>query len=381
MINYNLIMKKISFLALHLSVGGIERAICSLANSLCDEYEVEILATYKMTDQPAFFLDERVKYRYLTDVKPNGKEWKDALKHFKLITLIKESFRSIRILKLRSETMAKAVRESDSDIIISSRYLFNKILAENAKKGALKIGWEHNHYNISEKYEKNVVDSIRNLDAFVCCSKDIRDHYADKTAKCVFIPNSIDYYPEESSTLESNDLISVGRFSEEKGYPDMIRVFNRIHELKPELKLNLVGDGAQMNEIKGLISDTYKLDDSVVLHGFQNKDYINNQLNKSSLYLMTSHTESFGIALLEAMAFGIPCIAFDSAEGARELIQNDYNGYLIKDRNVNEYAEKVVEIMSNELLRREFGRNAREFSLNYSADNIRKMWVDLLEGR
>ena len=81
-------MKKISFLSLHLGYGGIEKAICSLANSLCDEYEVEILATYKTVEQPAFFLDDRIKVRYLTDVKPNGREWKDALKHFKVFSLV-----------------------------------------------------------------------------------------------------------------------------------------------------------------------------------------------------------------------------------------------------------------------------------------------------
>ena len=48
---------------------------------------------------------------------------------------------------------------------------------------------------------------------------------------------------------------------------------------------------------------------------------------------MTSHTESFGIVLLQAMSHGVPCIAFDSAEGARELINSGMNGYLIKRRN------------------------------------------------
>ena len=373
-------MKKISFLALHLSVGGIEKAICSLANSLCTDYEVEILATYKMTDKPAFFLDERVKYRYLTDVKPNGREWKDSLKHFKLITLIKESFKSIRILKLRSETMAKAVRESDSDIIISSRYLFNRILAENARESVYKIGWEHNHYSISEKHEKNVIDSIRSLDAFVCCSKDIRDHYENYTRNCLYIPNSIDYYPEERNKLDSLNLISVGRFSKEKGYVDLIRVFNEIVKKQPQLRLHLIGDGEEMPAVKDCI-ETNGLSDSVTLHGFQNKDYINQQFSNASLYLMTSLTEAFPIVLLEAMAFGLPCIAFDSAQGANEIIQDGYNGYLVKNRDVNEYAEKVLEVMHNDDLRNELGKNARETSLQFSEERVKQMWIDLLEGR
>ncbi|MBR3352294.1 MAG: hypothetical protein IKG35_09300, partial [Erysipelotrichaceae bacterium] len=95
------------------------------------------MVTYKTVEKPAFYLDERVKVRYLTNVTPNGREWKDALKHFKVFSLVKESFKSVNVLRLRCQTMAKAVRESDSDVIISSRYLFNDILAKNAREGVL----------------------------------------------------------------------------------------------------------------------------------------------------------------------------------------------------------------------------------------------------
>ncbi len=374
-------MKKISFLSLHLGYGGIEKAICSLANSLCDEYEVEILATYKTVEQPAFFLDDRIKVRYLTDVKPNGREWKDALKHFKVFSLVRESFKSVNVLRLRSQTMAKAVRESDSDVIISSRYLFNDILAKNAREGVFKVGWEHNHYSISQKHEKHVRESIKNLDAFVCCSKDITEHYKPYTSNCLFIPNSIDYYPDQPNELDTLNLISVGRFSKEKGYTDMIDVFDIIHQEYSGLKLDLIGDGDEMDEVRRFVHNVYELDDYVTLHGFQNKDYINEQLSKASLYLMTSHTEAFPIVLIEAMAFGLPCIAFDSAQGAREIIQDGYNGYLIKKRNFEDYAFKVLEVMQNEELRKELGKNARKTSLQYSEENEKKAWISLLEGR
>ena len=60
-------MKKISILSLHLGYGGIEKAITTLANSLCDKYQVEIASTYELYDKPAFDIDSRVKVVYLKE--------------------------------------------------------------------------------------------------------------------------------------------------------------------------------------------------------------------------------------------------------------------------------------------------------------------------
>ena len=83
-----------------------------------------------------------------------------------------------------------------------------------------------------------------------------------------------------------------------------------------------------MPELKSFILDN-NLDDCVTLHGFKGKEDLNKLLSDASIYLMCSYTESFGIVLLEAMSFGIPCLAFDSAEGAREVIEDGKNGFLI----------------------------------------------------
>src|SRR5699024_9033507 len=104
---------------------------------------------------------------------------------------------------------------------------------------------------------------------------------------------------------------------------------------------------------------SHNLEDNVVLHGFQNKEYIDKILRKSSIYLMTSYTESFGIVLIEAMSHGIPCIAFSSAEGARELIDSGRNGYLIKNRNNRAYIKKVEDLMDDINTRKEIGKEGR----------------------
>ena len=84
-------MKKISILSLHLGYGGIEKSIVSLANVLCEKYEVEIATCYKLYDKCVFDLDKRVKVLYLNDksIVPNHESLRKALKSKNIISLIK----------------------------------------------------------------------------------------------------------------------------------------------------------------------------------------------------------------------------------------------------------------------------------------------------
>ena len=99
-------MKKVTILALHLGYGGIEKCISTLANTLIDDYKVEIISTYKLYEEPIFEIDKRVDIKYLIEnLKPNKHEIKNFLKEFKIISLSKEITKSIKILKLKRKKM------------------------------------------------------------------------------------------------------------------------------------------------------------------------------------------------------------------------------------------------------------------------------------
>lgn len=376
-------LKKVTILALHLGYGGIEKSIVALANLLVDEYEVEIISSYQLFDKPAFDIDPRVEVRYLiTKFKPNREAWKTSLKHLRPISFIKESFNSVMTLALRRSTMIRAIEESHSDIIISTRDLFNTWLGNYGKKSCYKIGWEHNHYHGDMNYADKVTKSVQKLDALVLVSDSLRKFYKKQLkgtkCKCFYVPNILDNVPEHLSKLNEKRLISVGRLSREKAYEDLLDVFQLIHKKEPSWRLDIIGDGAQKN----LLGDRIFAEgwtDCVKLHGFQDKTYINNLLSKSSIYLMSSITESFGIVLIEAMSHGLPCVAFDSAEGATELIEDGKNGFLISYRNKEEYAKKVIELIQNKKERTQLGKNGRETSLCFTSDKVKRDWMKVLK--
>ena len=376
-------MKKISILALHLGYGGIEKSIVALSNLLCDRYNVEIVSSYKLYDRPVFDLDKRVSVRYLMgDLKPNRQEFMKALKSKKIITTFSEGIKSLKILRLRKKTMIEFIKQSDSDVIISTRDIFNTWLGDYANENVLKIGWEHNHYHDDFRYARSVIRSAYYLDYFVLVSLSLKKFYAKELAnsncKCFYIPNIIEKIPKQTASLSEKRLVSVGRLSPEKGYMDLLKIYSLLAVKHPDWHLDIIGDGSEKENLENFISE-HNLDDKVTLHGFQNKDYIDKILHKSSVYIMTSYTESFGIVLLEAMSHGLPCIAFDSAEGARELINSGMNGYLIKNRSYPAMIKKIEDLMKSYETRKRIGMAGRKSIRKYTSEVVSEQWYNLIE--
>ena len=117
------------------------------------------------------------------------------------------------------------------------------------------------------------------------------------------------------------------------------------------------------------------LEKQIYFYEFKTQDFIKKYMQKSSLYVMTSFEESFGLVLIEAMSYGVPCIAFDSAQGAKYII-NHKNGYFIKNRNIEEMAntiKKYLKLNCKDKLM--YGTNARNTSNEYVFNNIQSKWL------
>lgn len=375
-------MKKITILALHLGYGGIERAIAMLANSLINDYEITIVSTYKLYDTPPFELDKRIKIEYLiTDMIPNRQEFIDAIKHFRIIETIKQGIKSCQILKQKKNKMINYIKNCSSDIIISTRDIHNLWLGKYGKKESLKIGWEHNHHNNNKKYIKKVATSVQKLDYLVLVSKELTKFYTEKLketkCECIYIPNTIDYIPDKKSPLKNKNIVTVGRLSKEKGYIDLIDVYSLVYRNFPDWTLNIIGDGPEKKAIEDKIKK-YGLEKNIILHGYQKRDYINEVLRKSSIYVMSSYTESFGIVLLEAYAFGIPAVSFTSAQGACEIISDNWDGYLVKNRDKEQMAKRICELISNYNRRFVMGKNAAKKAEEYAVEKVKDKWIEMM---
>lgn len=375
-------MKKITIIALHLGFGGIENAIASFSNMACNDYEINIISTYKLYEKSAFKINSKIKIDYLMNYKPNKKEFIYAFKHLKLKEMIREVSKSIKILKLKKSLMIDAIKKCDSDIIISTRPFHNNLLGKYGKKSALKIAWEHSHHNGNRKYIKKVVNSCKNMDYLILVSKELTKFYSniihnDKT-KCKYISLPLDNFPNKLSSLDKKEIISIGRLSKEKGFVDLIDVFKLVNDVHPDWHINIIGDGLEKDKIVKRIKK-YNLSKFVILHGFKDKKDLNKILLNSSICVMTSLTESFGLVLIEAMSYGIPCISFDSARGSLEIIDNKKNGFIIKDRNKKEMADQIINLIENPTKRLEMGLSGHNKSLTFSEKTVMGEWKKILK--
>ena len=376
------IMKKITFLMLHLNYGGIEKQVTTLANELSKEYKIEIISLYNILSGKSFYeLDERINVKYIFNSGPNRSEIKNALKKFKLINLVSELRKAFKMLYTKYFGLKKIINKLNTDILISSRIEFSKQIKRD---DIITISQEHSFID-EKKYIKKVKRSFKHIKYLVVMTKGAKQRYDEWLKKekikpeVVVIPNMIkENKTEKNSTLDNNQIISVGRLEEVKDFYTLILVFSVIVKKYPNYVLKIIGEGSMREKLEEQIKNC-NLGKKVILTGKLNENEINNEFLKSDIFVLTSKSESFSLVLCEAMNYGVPCVAFDVDVGPREIIQNGKNGFLIEDRNIDLMIKKIDGLLSNNDIRKKMGIDAKKKASQYYPDKILDKWVDILK--
>lgn len=365
--------KKVTILSLHMQIGGIEKAICSMANMLIDSYDVEIINIYDLVDTIPFPLDKRVEVKYLsTNLRPNKKEIKQAIKTKNITQCIKEGYKAMYVLHTKRKLIKQAAKECTGDIIVSTTLVFNKYFSRYQKSKTL-VAWEHCHPSRSKNYVKKVKRAVKKFDVFIPASKALYEFYYERLTgpKCIYVPLCIDEIPSEKAKLNTNHITVMGRLSKEKGYEDILKVVKEL-SLKREIHLDIIGDGDEWDALHTLTKEL-EIEPFVTFHGNTVGTKKENILLNTSVFITTSHYESFGLVLLEAMSYGIPCISFDSAKGSLEIIEDGKNGYLIKERSIQQMADKIDKLLTKTT--KVMQNNAIKTAKRYSYKVVKEDWL------
>ena len=157
---------------------------------------------------------------------------------------------------------------------------------------------------------------------------------------------------------ENNEIIlgNSGRLVKQKGHRYLIDIAKILAEENINFKLVIAGEGKLEKELKKHVNNL-NLNDRVIFLGFV-KD-MQAFMNSIDIFLLTSLWEGFGYVIIEAMACKKPVIAFDVSSNP-EIIENDKTGYLIKNRSLNEFAEKIKILAADKEMRNRFGSNGRK---------------------
>lgn len=348
--------------------GGTERAVSSLCNGLLsfypESYRITILSLFSTGNLPPFFaLDAKVHLEHLAE-ENDFKWWNKLLWYKKLVA------------RLRQINQA-----NPADLLLGTTYVHNILLPLIAKGSQTKtMGCEHVVYD----YPPKPIQWIRKwvypkLDSVVVLNPTEQSHFWFLKNTAV-IPNCLPFENNEVAALENKSIITVGRLTHEKGVDMLIDIYKTICSQAPDWKFYIYGEGEDFEMINTKINENH-LENHIALCG-RSKNISESYL-QSSIFVLGSRSESFGIVIIEAMNHGLPVISFD-ADGPKSLIKNGENGYLIPQFDRAVFSEKLLHLIKDESKRKAMGARALVTSLDYKEEKIIPLWnqqIQLLLGR
>ena len=209
----------------------------------------------------------------------------------------------------------------------------------------------------------------------------------DKDKLCILHDPAIlleDYAEKKFNKIPNFDfkynkiIVGIGRLTKQKNFSLLISAFNEILKKYPEYILIILGDGEKKSEILKLIK-TLGIENKVHLVGFQENVY--QYLIKADCFVLSSLWEDPGFVLLEAGLSNTTVISSNCKNGPQEILDNENNGYLFKNNNLNDFLkkfdefkkEKVSELNKKKL---KLKKEIKKFTL-YSHFNSLKKIIDL----
>ena len=156
----------------------------------------------------------------------------------------------------------------------------------------------------------------------------------------------------------------VGRFTEQKDIDSLLKIWSLVHARHPDWTLEVYGDG------------------DISAPGVQVHKPVSQMMTcymESSMLVLTSRYEPFGLVLPEAMSCGLPVVAFDCPYGPGEIITDGVDGFLIKNRDVKAFADRVCQLIEHPELRTRMGQAGIRSSQRYRADVIMPRWKVFFE--
>lgn len=363
------------------SLGGVERVITEKANYLSSDegYEVYVVScTQASCKDNSFPLSDKVRQRCLS--VPYHLQYRYRYPWRLWVKWC--------VNRQLSRSLAAVVRDVDPDVLVgvshfhaetvsSIRCRAKKVIESHEARPFTMSGLAEHRNVIASAYMRmyrkmyfHAIESRADAVVTLTCG----DAHEWRRAKRVeVIPNFTKPVERQRADMSAKRVIAVGRMSWEKGYDRLIEAWALVEQSHPGWKLDIYGQGEMEEAVRG----------TVARHGLKNvtinpfTPQIEEEYAKSSVCVLTSHYEGFGLVLAEAFGHGVPCVAFDCPFGPASIIEDGRNGYLIEDGNVKGFAECLSRVMEDEELRKRLSDSALQRAQAFSASVVMEKWKAL----
>ncbi len=362
------VKKKICFIAPSLQMGGIERAMCTLANYFVTQgHEIHYITLFPF--EPFFELDCRIKlYTPPFSFPRYGRNAFQTMSYYlKMLTpYVGHIFKTVKHIKPTSILCFGDV--FPHLVMIQLASLNIPIYYSNRSNPNIE-------YNFLITTIRKIAYKLTPPAGVIAQTQEALQRkkriFGDKIP-IIIIPNPVRKIQSENESKE-NWIVSVGRLHLEKGFVRLMESFSMIDS--GDWKLVLAGGGVHEKEIKHK-SIELGIADKVIFLGKVSD--IDGLLLKSKIFVLSSHNEGYPNALCEAMSAGLACISFDIVAGPKDIIVDAENGFLIPDNDLNEMAKKLHLLMVDNVLRVKLGDNAKKISITNSVEEIGRMFLNFV---
>lgn len=363
--------------------GGAERVVINMANEFSAMYKnVHIISLYKKNAIINYALSSSVLVHYL---RPNTQYDKWQWRLNPVSRLIGRYLYSLGFTKRMYRIMDECIAKDDKAIVLLNGYE----IPLYKRKDTFLIGVDHSSFPyLTERKKEGIffyrvyshIDRwvTRNLD-IVTCLTDCQIKDWRSLGKPVWVmPNFIGSIPKQLPLYVSREkiVLSMGRMmDEQKGFDRLISAFSKIADQFPGWKLRILGKGSLRQEYVDLIK-SLKAESYIEMLDYTDRPEMEYQ--KASIYAMASRWEGFPMVLIEAIANGLPSIAFDIDYGPSIIIKDGETGFLVKNSDEETYCSKLGILMSDCELREKMGRQAHIDAISrFSSSVIIDQWVKL----
>ncbi|MFI6503776.1 glycosyltransferase family 4 protein [Nonomuraea typhae] len=373
----------IRILLLHANgMGGTIRTVFNLASYLAATgRDVEIVSILKEAEEPFFPVDPRVKFRFLDDRLKPRRGVRGMLSKMPSRLIPEGESAAHRFNAWTDIQLARFIRSMHTGVLMGTRPGLNLAMAQLANPNVITVAQEHVGLNAKpEELQELIKWRYRRFDALVTLTKaDLRDYrntLPKRPRRLVRIPNAVPPMTGGQAKLDAKLVIAVGRITRLKGFHRLITAWEQVARLHPDWKLRIFGDGPQLENLQTQIAEA-GLEGKVELPG-PTQD-VGAELEKASVFVLSSRHEGFPMTILEAMAKGLAIVSFNSPHGPKEMITDEVDGLLVKPRTNDNLAASMLRVIEDEPLRRSLAAGALETARTYDVDAVGRQWDALLE--
>lgn len=373
------------------SAGGVERVVSFKASYFAEQlgYDVTVIVTEGKGRDCYFPLSDKVK---VINYELGFEElWRASFlkKVFLYLTKQRRYKRLLKaeLLRIRPDFTISMLRREIN--FLTSIHDGSKKIGELHVNRANYRNFETNDSNVFKRlfaqlWMKSLVSKLKRLDQLVVLTDKSKSSWPELSNVSV-IPDPIPMNQGDRSHDSGQNqgpaplirrVVTIGRYAYQKGYDLLLQAWAEVEKHYPDWSLDIYGMGDQTS-YRQLMSDLGIDARRCRLNG-PVEDVVKTYTD-SSVFVLSSRFEGFGLVLVEAMACGLPVVSFDCLAGPDEIITDGVDGLLVPSGDVHALAGKLMTLMADEALRERLGQQARQSARRYEMAAIATQWKDLFD--